>query len=143
MLALVVGVALCHPLWAAARTTYKWLDQSGNVTYGDYPPRGSAAQPIRISTGTSAAPTADAPPDAVAADGQEAVAVAAADTRAPGLSAAKAAELCQQARTNLEILDSHALIRQTDADGKVRILDDATKQEQIATARDIINAHCR
>ena len=141
MLALVVGVALCHPLWAAARTTYKWLDQSGNVTYGDYPPTGSAAQPIRISTGTSTASTADAPPAAIAADRQQAV--AAADTRASGLSAEKAAELCQQARTNLEILQSHALIRQTDADGKVHILDDATKQEQIATAGDIIKAHCR
>ena len=138
-LALLICAGLCHPPYvAAARTTYKWLDDRGNVTYGDHPPLGVTAQTIRISTGTASS----LPADPLPAPADQPATVAAADT-GTGLSAAQAAELCRQARTNLEVLESHALIRQTDANGEVRILDDGSKQQQIATARDIIKAHCR
>ena len=132
-------------LWAASQTTYKWTDQNGRVTYGDHPPLGVKAEEIRISTGTSSAaaanteesgvPTESAPQPA--ADNRSATAVAS------GPSPEEAKRLCEQARSNLEILQDHALIRQTDADGNVLILDESQKQEQINTAKTIIGRYCK
>jgi hypothetical protein len=133
-------------LWAASQTTYKWIDQNGRVTYGDHPPLGVKAEEIRISTGTSSA-SESAPDEAGTAEATESEPrqdnKPASTPPASGPSPEEAQRLCEQARSNLEILQDHALIRQTDADGNVLILDESQKQEQINTARTIISQYCK
>ncbi len=142
-LTLALTIGLVPALWATGTTTYKWLDESGNVTYGDHPPMGVEAEEIRISTGTSSSRsnTADssavAPTSAAPAKGKAQPAVQS------GLSPEQAKALCEQARNNLEVLQSHALIRQTDENGEVLILDEAQKQEQINTAKTISADYCK
>jgi hypothetical protein len=142
-LAALLAVGLIPTLWASSQVTYKWLDESGNVTYGDHPPMGVEAEEIHISTGTSSSSTGAASNTAPAAT--PAAAEPANTQAAPpsGLSPEKAKELCEQAKNNLEILQSHALIRQTDESGEVLILDEDQKQEQINTANTIIKDFCK
>jgi hypothetical protein len=144
-LALLLVLGLTPVVAAAAQTTtYKWLDEQGNVTYGDHPPKGVVAEEIRISTGTSSSrasnsPAASqAPASAAAAPGKNT-----STTAAQGVGPEKARQLCQQARSNLEVLQNNALIRQTDEQGNVTILDDSQKQEQIDTANKIIKDFCK
>lgn len=137
-LALVVGLS---PLaWGASQTTYKWLDEGGNVTYGDHPPMGVEAQEIRISTGTSSN-NDDNAAESPAADSKSGNATIAAANS--GVSPEKAKELCEQAKNNLEVLENSALIRQTDENGEVRILGDEEKKEQIDTAKTIKQQYCK
>ncbi len=130
-------------LWAASQTTYKWIDQNGRVTYGDHPPLGVKAEEIRISTGTSSATGSSSVETSVAGDTESKTQPDTTTAVASGPSPEEAQRLCEQARSNLEILQDHALIRQTDADGNVLILDDSQKQEQINTARTIIQRYCK
>ncbi len=140
-LAALLALGLMPTLWASSQITYKWLDESGNVTYGDHPPLGVQAEEIRISTGTSSntAQSSTVPTGTPAA-------TEAAETQPapqPGLSPEEAKALCEQAKSNLVILKSHALIRQTDENGEVLILNDDQKQEQIDTANTIIKNYCK
>lgn len=145
----VTAILLCclaPTLWAGSQTTYKWLDENGRVTYGDHPPQGVKAEEIRISTGTSSFANA-ADEDETQAD-QSPATDTTPETKATaannsGPTPEEAQRLCEQARSNLEVLQDHALIRQTDADGNVQILDDAQKQEQISTAKTIAARYCK
>jgi hypothetical protein len=142
-IALMVGVCLSSTLLASSGSTWKWHDADGNITYGDSPPRGIAAEQVRVSTGTRAS-TPHAPseqPSAAAntksnADSKQQVATS------NSITPQRAQALCAQATTNLEILQSSAMVRQIDDSGEERILDDTEKQAQIETARDIISYHC-
>lgn len=136
-LVLIACIGLSTPLVAATKLTYKWLDDGGNVTYGDYPPKGVQAERIRISTGTSGGSSDDAMIPLPAG-----TSVAAAQPTVNGVTREQAGKLCEQARSNLEVLTNNALIRQTDDTGEVRILDETQKQEQMNTARDIIQSYC-
>jgi hypothetical protein len=142
-LAALLALGLVPALWASSQTTYKWLDESGNVTYGDHPPLGVKAEEIRISTGTSSSTT-----EAVSGTTPETTPTASepANTQPAtqsGLTPEKAKALCEQAKNNLVVLKSHALIRQTDENGEVLILDEGQKQEQIDTANAIIKDYCQ
>lgn len=144
-LAALLALGLMPALWASSQITYKWLDESGNVTYGDHPPLGVEAEEIRISTGTSSSTTnAASTSEAVSGTTPEGTPSASepANTQ-PGLTPEKAKALCEQAKNNLVILKSHALIRQTDENGEVLILDEGQKQEQIDTANAIIKDFCQ
>jgi len=136
-------MGLIPALWASGSTTYKWLDESGNVTYGDHPPMGVKAEEIRISTGTSSSRSNTADSSAVAPTADASAKGKAQPAAQSGVSPEKAKALCEQARNNLEVLQSHALIRQTDENGEVLILDEEQKQEQIDTANTIIADYCK
>lgn len=139
-LAVLVAGALSPLNSQAANTvTYKWLDEEGKVVYGDHPPKGVDAEQIRISTGTSSTEEAaqgfsDDPEAKKEDEGQ---------LKVGGIDKDKADEYCKQARTNLEVLENNALIRQKDDQGQERILSEDEKQEQIATAREIANRFCQ
>jgi hypothetical protein len=139
---LLFGLAPALP-WAESQTTYKWTDQNGRVTYGDHPPLGVKAEKIRISTGTSSAAGSSSEETSLPGDTEAKPQPDTTKAVASGPSPEEAQRLCEQARSNLEILQDHALIRQTDADGNVLILDDSQKQEQINTAKTIIQRYCK
>lgn len=142
-LTVVLTIGLIPALWAAGTTTYKWMDESGNVTYGDHPPMGVDAEEIRISTGTSSSRSNTADSSAVAPTAAEPAGGKTQGAEQSGVSPEKAKALCEQARNNLEVLQNHALIRQTDENGEVLILNDDQKQEQINTAKTIITDYCK
>jgi hypothetical protein len=146
-LAILLALGLAPSLWAASQVTYKWLDSNGQVTYGDHPPMGVKAEEIRISTGTSSSRNTSAPDESMAGDTKETSSPDDKASPSPALrqgpTAEEARALCEQARTNLEVLQNNALIRQTDEKGEVTILNDAQKQEQINTAKSIVKDFCK
>lgn len=143
LLAIALSLGLAPTLLAGTATTYKWVDANGNITFGDHPPKGVEAEEIRISTGTSSssAPDLEAPPPPTDSLPEEKQATQTASSTQ--MSKEEAAQLCEQAKSNLEVLENHALIRQTGEDGEVRILEESEKQEQIATAQQIVKDYCK
>ncbi len=138
-LALLLALGLAPTLWASSQTTFRWLDENGRVTYGDHPPTGVEAEKIRISTGTSSSgKNVDASPTDAKPGNKDVHA-----STAVKVSPAEAKNLCEQARNNLEVLENHALIRQTDENGDVRVLEESEKKEQIKTAKQISRDYCK
>jgi hypothetical protein len=141
---LVFSIILSQSLWAANQTTWRWLDSDGKVTYGDHPPNGTEATRIHISTGTSS--SEPAPNNDLAGGDQTTGSKASAkdptSTSQLAMNPEKSKALCLQARTNLEILKDHAMIRQVDESGETRMLSEEEKQAQIKTAQTIIESYC-
>lgn len=129
----------------AERGYYKWVDSKGNPHHSDRPPpNGVAYEFISTDTGLKRRvdPRADeeAPPEGWAAampPGQEeppnAAEQQAAITKDPAV--------CDQARANLDTLNSKARVRIRDDNG-IRYLTEEEKETQRKKAQDLIAVHC-
>ena len=133
------GMALC---FAAAAQQYKWVDKDGRVQYGDSPPPGVKATPLRAPAGP-AAPPAGAKAKALSPAEKEA------DYRKRQAEAAKAhakqeaaaqdektkKENCARAQEHLRTVESGQRLTRTDASGERYYLDDAQIAQEGARAR--------
>ena len=130
---------------------YKWVDQNGRTQYGDVPPPGVKATPMR---GAPAAPATAAPDAASKAPGKPQDADAA--FRQRQLDAQKAAEKsaaeqneltakkenCSRAQAYLRTLESGQRISSTDKDGERVYLEDDQRASETAKARQSIQQNC-
>ena len=121
---------------------YRWVDETGTTVNSDRPP--PAGVKYETISGTSsfmypeaAEPEAPAPEEKPAATQEPEVAKS--QTR-PMLE--KNPEYCEQAKKNLEVLNTKARIRVPDEEGNYRYIDEDEKAEQRATAEAIIAQHC-
>lgn len=141
---LLLLALLCAAASAHAEQVYKWTDSSGVVHYSDAPPPKDTqnVQTVRVTGGdrphASAAATdnsTEAPKDGGGA----------APSAAPPAGGAPTAETdlkkknCQQARANLELLQSNYPVAM--GDGKA--LDDKGRQQQIADTNAQVAFYCR
>jgi hypothetical protein len=146
---------------AASAQQYKWVDKDGRVRYGDVPPPGVKAAPLRGPAGPASAPAAEAK-DAkdkggkAAAKGPLTPAQQEAEFRkrqAEGEKArekeAKAAEQargrqenCQNAQAHLRQLESGQRIAQVDAKGERTFLEDDKRGAEVARARKAVGDWC-
>jgi hypothetical protein len=145
---LLTGLMLA-PLAVAQQ--YKWVDQNGRTQYGDVPPPGVKATPMR---GAPAAPATAAPDAASKAPGKPQDPDAA--FRQRQLDAQKAAEKsaaeqneltarkenCSRAQAYLRTLESGARISSTDKDGERVYLEDDQRASETAKARQSIQQLC-
>ncbi len=111
---------------------YKWVDDRGNVHYRDLPPpQGSLYQTLQ----KPAAPSRD--PEAVMQELREKVEAldkANTETRQQEDNAdteAQRAQNCEQAKKNIEILETSSAPIRIDADGKRIVLDLQQRQEEV------------
>jgi hypothetical protein len=136
---LIIALALAAGS-AQAADVYKWTDAAGIVHYSDTEPPSSQKSEIVHLNGT--APTTAAAAANDADEGGEAAA-----KMPPGqlASAVQSAEKrCEQARANLEVLQSKfAVGMDTSGTGKPEVLDDNTRKAQIASAQTIIATYCQ
>jgi hypothetical protein len=141
----------------AAAQAYRWVDQDGRVRYGDTPPPGIKATPLKVpSGGASVAPAA---PDAAAKGARKGALTPAeqerdfrkrqADAQKAGEKSAQAErdaeakrENCARARETLAGLESGQRIVRTGADGERYYLDDAQREAEAARARESVNSWC-
>jgi hypothetical protein len=131
---------------------YKWVDQNGKVQYGDAPPPGVKAAPLRAPPGpaaVSSAPSGTAakkdkplsPEEAFqqrqkeAKDKEEKSAKERADA-----SAKK--ENCARAQDQLRTLQSGQRIARVDAKGERVFLDDAQVAQEVAKAQQSVREAC-
>jgi hypothetical protein len=145
----------------AAAQQYKWTDRNGKVQYGDVPPAGVKATPMRGPTAAPApaAPAADAKGGAAkdagskgpltpaeqeaeyrkrqaeAQKGQEKEEKAAQDAQAKR-------ENCANAREQLRVLESGQRYARTDAKGERYYLDDDQRAAETARARKAVGEWC-
>ena len=119
---------------AHAQKIYKYVDQNGNVSYSTSVPKGMKGQEIKpkYPKGSSSSPT-----DAKKSEEPDASTDGVNDPEAD--HARKLAERrksnCEQARKNLELLDSATVVTIPNANGEEVTLDDEARAAQKQTAQ--------
>lgn len=146
---LLIGAALAFAFASAAMAQqYKWTDRNGRVQYGDTPPPGVTATPLR-SSGAPASPSAAKPAPSAAdleADFRKRRLEAEKSREKEAQAAAKVQaekENCARAQSNLHTLESGQRIMRTDAKGERYYLDDAQIAQETVKAREIVRQWCK
>ena len=107
-----------------AGSIQKWVDEDGNVHYGDAPPASMKTETVRVQRAPSnpgkALPRLSDEPEAAASE----------------VSAEEASTACQNARNDLEVIATNTRIRLQETDGNVRYL----SEEEIAQRKAIAEA---
>jgi hypothetical protein len=146
---------------AAAAQQFKWVDKDGKVRYGDVPPPGVKATPLRAPSGpTAPAPAAaakGAAKDAKAAPSgpltpaqqeaefrkRQAEAEKARDKEAKSAEEARGRqENCRTAQANLRQLESGERIARTDAKGERYFVEDDQRAAEVGRARKAVGDWC-
>src|SRR5262245_12095401 len=130
---------------AAAAQQYKWVDKDGKTQYGDFPPPGVKATPLRAPPGPATPPpAAKSPADRAAEDRRKAA--EAAKARDKQELADKDAEVrkrnCEAAQTNLRGLET-GRVRRMDSKGEYSFLDDNQVAKEIAETRKAVADWCK
>jgi hypothetical protein len=146
--ALALGIALAG---AAAAQQYKWTDQSGRTQYGDIPPPGVKATPLR-----SASPSSGSGEAAAKKDGKTELSPEAAfqkrqqEAREREEKAAKERadaqakrENCESAQSSLRLLQSGQRVSTTNAAGERVFIDDAQRAQQIERTQRAVSEWCK
>lgn len=136
----------------AGAQQYKWTDRNGKVQYGDVPPPGANATPLK---GPRTAPAAD-PAAKDAAKGPLTPAEQEAEFRKRQAEAQKGREKeekaaqdaqakrenCANAKEQLRVLESGQRYARTDAKGERYYLDDDQRAAETARARKSVGEWC-
>jgi hypothetical protein len=129
----------------ATAQQYKWVDKDGKTQYGDFPPPGVKATPMRAPPGPATPPPA-----------QKSVADRAAEDRKKAAEAAKArdkqelvdkdAEIrkrnCESAQANLRGLEV-GRVRRMDSKGEYVFLDESQIAKEMAETRKAVADWCK
>ena len=108
----------------AAGNIQKWVDEDGNVHYGDTPPASMKTESVRVQSAPSN------PGKALPRLNQE-------EEDGPrDVTTEEASVACENARKDLEVISNNTRIRLKEADGSVRYLND----EEIAERKSIAEA---
>jgi hypothetical protein len=153
---LILAIALAFSAAVMAQQ-YKWVDQNGRIQYGDAPPPGVKATPLRPPPGPAAQPSAKAADTkAVAKKGPLTPAEQEAEYRKRQMEAQKEQdkraeadqqaaakrENCARAQENLRTLEAGGRIARTDSKGERYYLEDAQIQQEAVKARQIVQESC-
>jgi len=135
---------------AASAQQFKWVDKDGKVRYGDVPPPGVTATPLRPP------PSGTAPAPAAKKDGEKPLSPEAAfrkrqeeaekerDKQAKaGQDAQEKRENCARAQDALRALESGQRVARTDSKGERYFLDDAQAAQETARARQGVQEWCK
>ena len=147
--ALLFAVGMTFAVCAAAQQ-YKWVDKNGKVQYGDLPPPGVKATPIKPPPGVSSSAAPQGKKDAKKLspeqefqkrqkDEQERQAKA---DKEKSEAATKSAN-CENARANLRTLESGQRVSSTNVAGERVFMDDAQVAQQVASARKAVSDWCK
>ena len=133
-LCIIALLALCGTAHAAA---YKWTDDDGNVQYSGTPPTDRPYEQVKEPP---------PPPSLSGTDdeaGTEAASAGDSSQASPDPSQTKIEANCQQARSNLQVLNENELVEFTDPEtGETRRLNEEERQAQIAQSQKDIDYYC-
>ena len=129
---------------------YKWVDKDGKVRYGDMPPPGVRATPLRPPSGAAAPSAAAGKKDEKALTPEQAFQKRQKDQQDQAAKADKAsadAETrrvnCELARANLRQLQSGERMATTNAAGERVYLDDAQRAKDTARVQQAVSDWCK
>ena len=143
----------------AAAQAYKWVDKDGKVRYGDTPPPGVKATPMRTPSRPTP-PPAPASADAAKKDGakkdekpltpeaafrkrQQEREQAEQKAQKEAGDAARKRQNCENAQLNLRTLQSGQRVTVTDASGERQYMDDSQREQAVQRAQASVNEWCR
>ena len=147
VVSLLLGGALAG---AAFAQQYRWVDKDGRTQYGDFPPPGVKATPLRAPSGP-AAPAAGAKGGAPlsATEQDAAFRKRQADSQKEAEKSAQAdrdavikKENCARAQANLRALEGGQRISTVNAQGERVFLEDAQIASETARARQAAKDSC-
>lgn len=134
LLTLLIGLSP----WCSAAQIYKWVDAQGVTHFDAQPPAGQPS--TTVQTPSSPPPKPSAMPGSGVLGDQKAI-----DAKVKKQVTEQQAQLqafCAQARTNLAQLQNNPRLRE-EAEGQLKRLDDAQRQERIAEAQKQIEQNCQ
>ncbi len=130
---LVLILAVSTSLGAGA--IHKWVDDKGNVHYGDVPPVKTISKNVRVQSAPSnpgkALPRLSSPEDSDQAAGAE-----------QKVSEEDASQICATAKADLEIISTSQRVQLQMADGNIRDLTEAEIAERRASSQVDIDRYC-
>ncbi len=138
---LLIGLGAA-PSFAGEDGYYKWMDDKGRPHHSDRPPPPGVAYEFVPADGSmrrrvTAEESAANPIPTTAQEQQNSEPVSEEEG-----AVVKNSVYCDQAKNNLETLDSKARVRIRDADGNIRFMTEEEKEAQRQKARDLISVHC-
>lgn len=147
LLLLLVALSLSA---AASGQQYRWVDKDGRVRYGDVPPAGVKATPLRPAPAPAAPPAAKpaaegkAPLSAEEAFRKRQEEKRATEEKAEKERAEAAAKRqnCEQAKAHLRSLESGQRIRRVNEKGEFYFIDDAERAKEAGQARQAVSEFC-
>ncbi|HEY5898930.1 MAG TPA: DUF4124 domain-containing protein [Burkholderiales bacterium] len=139
---------------AAAAQTYKWVDKDGKVRYGDTPPPGAKATPLKPPPGPSAPPPAPSAakkdakgkpltPEQAFRKRQEERTEAEQKSAQERAEADKKRQNCDLAQANVRQIESGQRMTTTNAAGERVFIDDDQRAQQLARARQSAAEWCK
>lgn len=134
------------PLMAAESKIYKWVDEQGQVHYGDAP----KGKQSGVRTGDDNAVTSESPTVTAPDRQQKLIQSLEADRRAREEEKAKKQQQreelerrCYQARDRLRQYESSSHLYDLDAEGKRRVLSDSERKSAEDKLRSDIDKYCK
>jgi hypothetical protein len=124
---------------ASAGAIKKWVDEDGNVHYGDAPPISAKTENVRVQSAPSN-PGKKLP--RLNNEGGQQAAGKSAD-KGNKTTAEQSKIACDNARSDLSVIDSNSRIRLREADGSTRYLTESEIAERRAQAQDDIKNFCK
>jgi hypothetical protein len=147
--AIVLAVGLLFAAAAAAQQ-YKWVDQDGKVRYGDVPPPGVKATPMKPPAASTPAPAAGPKKDAKPLTPEQAFQKRQKDQQEQEEKAAKDRSEneakrvnCEQAQAQLRNIESGQRISTTNAAGERVYLEDAQLAKERERAQRAVGEWCK
>ncbi len=148
--ALLLAVGLAFAATALAQQ-YKWVDQDGKVRYGDIPPPGVQATPLKppVSAPAAPAPAAkkggarDLGPEAAFRKRQQEQQEKEAKAAKERADAETRRANCEQAQAFLRTLQSGQRVSTTNADGERVFIDDEQRAKNIERSQRAVNDSCK
>jgi hypothetical protein len=130
---LVLILAVSTSLGAGA--IHKWVDDKGNVHYGDAPPAKTTSKNVRVQSAPSdpgkALPRLSSPEDSDQAAGAE-----------QEVSEEDASQICATAKADLDIINTSDRVQLQMADGNIRDLSDAEIAERRVSSQAEVDRYC-
>ncbi len=118
-----------------ASAIHKWVDDKGNVHYGDAPPVKTTTKNVSVQPAPSnpgkALPRLSSPEDSKQASAGE-----------QEVSEERASKICASAQADLDIISTSTRIKLQMADGEIRYLSDAEIDERKASSQAEVDRFC-
>ena len=151
---LLLAIAALAVSAGAAAQMYKWKDKNGHVQYGDTPPPGVEATPMRAPAGGTPPPSSDAKkadgkaekplsPEAAFQKRQQERAEAEQKSAKERAEDEQRRANCELAQGQLRGLESGVRVVTVNAEGERVVMDDDARARQIQQAQKSVADWCR
>lgn len=122
---------------------YKWVDENGQVHYGEQPV-GSGAERVTIRKNTTTKPRAIKKDDESAdAKNTDKSSEQKTEAKEVEISKKEKQKLCNEARSDIAAINSRGRLREINAKGEYTYLSDKNKQQRLSAAMKKQSKYCR